>query len=495
MLKKILSSASPLPVSALEHPFHHTECDICLLKTGALQKAILCSANFACIATDAGGVIQIFNLGAERLLGYQSTDVINKLTPADISDPDEIIARALSLSIEFDMTIHPGFEALVFKASRGIEDIYELSYLRQDGGLIPVILSVTALRDIDETIIGYLLIGTDNAAHKQSEAEHVKLDQKLHDQQFYTRSLVESNIDALMATNPNGILTDVNQQMEHLTGCTRNELIGSPFKQHFTDPDRAETGIKRVLNEKHLRNYELTVLARDGREVVVSCNASTFYNRERILQGVFASARDVTERKLAEAEIVKYAFHDTLTGLPNRRLLNERLTQAMARSKRNTRYGALVFLDLDNFKSLNDTHGHNVGDTLLIEVAHRISHCVREVDFVARFGGDEFVVILGELNPDKASATTESHIIAEKIRALLLLPYELTIKPEGEPEMPLTHHCSASLGVALFLDHEVGTDDVIKWADIAMYQAKQAGGNTVCYYKENNPNSLLRTKQ
>ena len=271
-----------------------------LLKAGALQSAIFNSANFSSIATDAKGVIQIFNVGAERMLGYTAAEVMNSITPAEISDPQEVIARAKALSQELGTSIAPGFEALVFKASRGIEDIYELTYIRKDGSRFPAVVSVTALRDAEKVIIGYLLIGTDNTARKQVEAEQKKLDQRLRDQQFYTRSLIESNIDALITTDPSGIITDGNKQMEALTGCTRDELIGAPFKNYFTDPERAEAAIKLVLSEKKVTDYELTACARDGKRTVVSYNATTFYDRDRTLQGVFAAARDVTERKRFE---------------------------------------------------------------------------------------------------------------------------------------------------------------------------------------------------
>jgi PAS domain-containing protein len=168
-----------------------------LLKAGVLQSAIFNSANFSSIATDANGVIQIFNVGAERMLGYTAAEVLNKFTPAGISDPGEIIVRAKALSEELGTAIAPGFEALVFKASREIEDIYELTYIRKDGSRFPAVVSVTALRDDGDAIIGYLLIGTDNTARKQVEAEQKKLDQRLRDQQFYTRSLIESHMGAV----------------------------------------------------------------------------------------------------------------------------------------------------------------------------------------------------------------------------------------------------------------------------------------------------------
>ena len=275
-----------------------------LLKTGALQNAILNSANFSSIATDEKGVIQIFNVGAERMLGYTAADVLNKITPAEISDPQEVIARAAALSVELETEIAPGFEALVFKASRGIEDIYELTYIRKDGTRFPAVVSVTALRDVQGGIIGYLLIGTDNTARKQVEAERQHLldiqertNCQLRDQQFYTRSLIESNIDAIMTTDPAGSITDVNKQMEALTGCSREELIGSPFKIYFTDPELASASITQVLREGKVTNYELTARSKYGKETVVSYNATNFYDRDGVLQGVFAAARDVTERK------------------------------------------------------------------------------------------------------------------------------------------------------------------------------------------------------
>jgi PAS domain S-box-containing protein len=438
------------------------------LKAGALQNAILNSANFSTIATDEKGVIQIFNVGAERMLGYAASEVINKITPADISDPQEVIARAKALSDEIGTMIQPGFEALVFKASRGIEDIYELNYIRKDGSRFPAVVSVTALHEAQNGIIGYLLIGTDNTARKQVEAEKQRLleiqeethkqlqrtnailqiseeklavtlnsigdaviatdaearvtllnplaeqltgwplkeaagrpvqeifrvinketrlsstipvmatlahgtiqglanhtvlisrdgsecdiadscapirdrdgqvigavlvfrdvtgdyavQQALREQQFYTRSLIESNIDALMTTDPSGIITDVNQQMVALTGCARDELIGAPFKNYFTDPERAEAGIKRVLSERKVTNYELTARARDGKETVVSYNAATFFDRDGKLQGVFAAARDITESKHLDQ-----VLQDKNTELERARLVAEKANLA-----------------------------------------------------------------------------------------------------------------------------------------------------------------------
>src|SRR5687767_15675819 len=163
-----------LLVLAMEDVTPRKRAEEALLKAGALQNAIFNSANFSSIATDERGVIQIFNVGAERMLGYAAADVMNKITPADISDPQEVIARAKALSAELSTAITPGFEALVFKASRGIEDIYELTYIRKDGSRFPAVVSVTALRDAEPASIGYVLIGTDNSARNRAEEALLK---------------------------------------------------------------------------------------------------------------------------------------------------------------------------------------------------------------------------------------------------------------------------------------------------------------------------------
>lgn len=206
----------------------------------------------------------------------------------------------------------------------------------------------------------------------------------------------------------------------------------------------------------------------------------------------------------SENQIRNFAFYDTLTQLANRRLLNDRLEQAMIASKRSGRYGAVMFLDLDNFKPLNDLHGHEAGDMLLVEVAQRLTRSVREMDTVARIGGDEFVVMLGELVTDKALSVVQATNVAEKIRAALAKPYVLnrnycvlplakqsSLVIATEANLPGTdmgttveHHCTASIGVVLFNNHDASHEDILKWADKAMYQAKESGRNSICFFKE-----------
>ena len=183
-----------------------------LLKAGALQSAIFNSANFSSIATDANGVIQIFNVGAERMLGYSAAEVMDKITPADISDPQELIVRAEELSVEFGTPITPGFEALIFKASRGIEDIYELTYIRKDGSRFPAMVSVTALRDDQDAIIGYLLIGTDNTGRKKAE-------EAIQAASLYARSLIEASLDPLVMISAEGKITTSMLLWNTCRGC------------------------------------------------------------------------------------------------------------------------------------------------------------------------------------------------------------------------------------------------------------------------------------
>ncbi|WP_036302270.1 diguanylate cyclase domain-containing protein [Methylotenera sp. L2L1] len=187
---------------------------------------------------------------------------------------------------------------------------------------------------------------------------------------------------------------------------------------------------------------------------------------------------DITDRKKLEDEVRQLAFYDALTKLPNRRLLKDRLSQTMASSKRNGRYCALMFLDLDNFKPINDTYGHAFGDALLLEVAERIKSCVRQIDTVSRFGGDEFVILLNSLTTDKEKSIQQANRIAEKIRQALLMPYLLSLNT-GDTKTEIEHLCSASIGVVLFINHESNEDEILKRADDAMYVAKSAGRNQI----------------
>ena len=228
MPAKVLSPAVPATKTTGEVTVEISH-EVNLIQAGALQSAIFNSANFSSIATDEKGVIQIFNVGAERMLGYTAAEVVNKITPADISDPQEIIARAKALSIELDTPITPGFDALVFKARRGIEDIYELTYIRKDGSRFPAVVSVTALRDAHETIIGYLLIGTDNTARKQAE-------EALLQAGALQRAIFNSANFSSIATDAKGVIQIFNVGAERMLGYTAAEVVNKITPADISDP-------------------------------------------------------------------------------------------------------------------------------------------------------------------------------------------------------------------------------------------------------------------
>ena len=213
-----------------------------LLKNDALQRAIFNSANFSSIATDANGVIQIFNVGAERMLGYSAAEVMNKITPADISDPQELVARAKALSAELGTPIAPGFEALVFKASRGIEDIYELTYIRKDGRRFPAIVSVTALRDAKKAIIGYLLIGTDNTARKQAEEALLKAG-------ALQSAIFNSANFSSIATDAHGVIQIFNVGAERMLGYTAADVMNKITPADISDPQEVIARAKALSAE------------------------------------------------------------------------------------------------------------------------------------------------------------------------------------------------------------------------------------------------------
>ena len=244
--------------------------------------------------------------------------------------------------------------------------------------------------------------------------------------------------------------------------------------------------VKRAFNltvqsgRSHRLNFRF-VLADGSIRYMESCGALIRNSQGQALRVVVVS-RDITERMEKEQEIYNLAFYDALTLLPNRRLLNDRLDQAMATSKRSSRYGAVMFLDLDNFKLLNDTHGHAMGDLLLPEVGRRLIGCLREMDTVARVGGDEFVLVLCELDKDKARSTLQSGVVAEKIRAVLAEPYQLKFQQENNTNATIEYHGTASIGVVLFINHVASRENILKQADMAMYQAKAAGRNLIRFY-------------
>ena len=284
------------------------------LKTGALQDAIFNSANFSSIATDAKGVIQIFNVGAERMLGYTAAEVMNKITPADISDPQEVIARAKALSVELGTTITPGFEALVFKASRGIEDIYELSYIRKDGSRFPAVVSVTALRDAQDAIIGYLLIGTDNTARKQAEEALLKAG-------ALQSAIFNSANFSSIATDAKGVIQIFNVGAERMLGYTAAEVMNKITPADISDPEEVIARAKALSVElgtaitpgfealvfKASRGiediYELTYIRKDGSRFPAVVSVTALRDAQDAIIGYLLIGTDNTARKQVEEKL------------------------------------------------------------------------------------------------------------------------------------------------------------------------------------------------
>ncbi|WP_426196234.1 response regulator [Massilia sp. DWR3-1-1] len=282
-----------------------------LLKGAALQNAIFNSANFSSIATDAKGVIQIFNVGAERMLGYAAGDVMNKITPADISDPLELVARAIALSEELGTAITPGFDALVFKASRGIEDIYELTYIRRDGSRFPAVVSVTALRDAHNTIIGYLLIGTDNTARKQAEEALLKAG-------ALQSAIFNSANFSSIATDAKGVIQIFNVGAERMLGYAASEVMNKVTPADISDPLEVVARARALSEElgtaitpgfealvfKASRGiediYELTYIRRDGSRFPAVVSVTALRDAHNTIIGYLLIGTDISARKQAE---------------------------------------------------------------------------------------------------------------------------------------------------------------------------------------------------
>lgn len=338
-------------------------------------------------------------------------------------------------------------------------------------------------------VAGFLLLATTAlffswlAARRQQSL--VLARQQIAERERELRTIIETEPECVKQVAQDGTLLAMNRagldmieadSLDQVVGRKLQQLVISKYQEAFM------TLVEKVFaGESGDLIFEIQGLR--GRQRWLETHAAPLRDSQGQVTALLGVTRDITERMQMEDQVRQLAFYDSLTKLPNRRLLSDRLNQIMATTKRSGCYGAVMFLDLDNFKPLNDTHGHEVGDLLLIEVADRLKSCVRETDTVGRFGGDEFVVMLSELNSSKDASTTQARIVAEKIRSMLSEPYRLTIRNEGKPDTTIEHRCTVSIGVVLFIDHEASQDDILKWADLAMYQAKEAGRNLTRFYE------------
>lgn len=296
-----------------------------------------------------------------------------------------------------------------------------------------------------------------------------RAEEALRNVNAYNRSLIEVSLDPLVTISPDGKITDVNQATVRATGVSREALLGSDFSDYFTEPDKARAGYQEAFAKGLVTDYPLALRHASGSIMKVLYNASVYRNAKGEVAGVFAAARDITARKRAEEKLLQLAHYDLLTGLPNRNLLSDRLRQAIAAAKRDKAHLAVMFLDLDSFKPINDTFGHDVGDLLLKEVAKRLSDCVRESDTVSRVGGDEFVLLLPTV------VEHDARQVAEKMLHAVTQPFDL----RGN-----TLHVSSSIGIAMYPNHGSEEKLLIKNADTAMYRAKQSGRNNFQFFTD-----------
>jgi diguanylate cyclase (GGDEF)-like protein/PAS domain S-box-containing protein len=344
---------------------------------------------------------------------------------------------------------------------------------RKDGSEYIELARLSPVRQADGSITHYLAVKEDITQRKLAEAE------------LRIAATAFESQEGMMITDADNVILRVNHSFTEITGYTAEDVVGK--KPHMLKSGHHDAAFYALMWESIRRDGswqgEIWNRRKNGEVYPEQLTITEVRGEAGEVSNYVATLNDITLRKAADQQIHNLAFYDALTQLPNRRLLNDRLGQMLAASKRSGRYGALMFLDLDNFKPLNDKYGHDVGDLLLIEVAHRISGCVRETDTVARFGGDEFVVMLSELDEDQAESIGQAGIVAEKIRSTLEESYLLSVQQRDKAESTIEYYCSSSIGVVLFLGHEAKMEDLLKWADQAMYDAKEEGRNKIHFYE------------
>ncbi len=312
--------------------------------------------------------------------------------------------------------------------------------------------------------------------------ENEKITRDLRQSENRIRLIVEHAPISIHEIDMEGRILSMNAAGLLMRGVTEESEVRGSFYLNIvseSDLDRMERLFDRAF-AGDIVHFECK--AKEPCERIFKSCLVPIKNKKGNVVRLMGLTEDVTEQKKAEEHIRQLAFHDPLTRLPNRRLLYDRLNQIKAQSKRTGRYNALMFIDLDNFKPLNDAQGHEAGDMLLTKTAHRIAACVREMDTVARLGGDEFIVLLSELAVEKEEAFAQARMVAEKIRSSLAEPYLLAVKMNGEAESTVQHCCTSSIGVSVFVDHDTCEDDILNRADTAMYQAKEAGRNCICFF-------------
>lgn len=356
-----------------------------------------------------------------------------------------------------------------------------------DRGLNSPMVELQLLR-LDGTVMDVELHGA-NTSFDGEPALYASIrnitDRKLVENKLRLSASVFQNArEGITIADREGTILDVNESFTRITGFSHEEAVGRNSRILRSDRQSSEfySAMWRTLLDTGHWAGEIWNKRKSGEVYPELLTITAVNDAHGTVQQYVALFTDITVRKQMEDKIRQLAYSDSLTALPNRHTLNDRLAQAVASGKRSKRYGALMVLDLDNFKPLNDTHGHSAGDLLLKEAAVRMVDCVRAVDTVARIGGDEFVVLLSELDADKIESTAQARVIAEKIRSALAAPYFLPLTQNAQETQPIEHRCSASIGVAMFMGQDADPEDVLKWSDAAMYQAKNRGRNSIAFH-------------
>jgi diguanylate cyclase (GGDEF)-like protein/PAS domain S-box-containing protein len=429
----------------------------------AIQYSILENAGSSIIATDVAGTILYFNRAAQQMLGYSWHEVVGRATPELFHAPEEVAARSRLLNVG-GAGPASGFAALVARVASDGRDDGEWIFVRKDGSRLHVQLTITALRNASNELIGYLGIAADIG-------ERLSMEQELR-----VAAIAFESQAAIMVTDRRQRILRVNPAFSQLTGYSAEEAVGQlPSMLKSGRQDRQF--YQAMWHELELTGHwqgEIWNRRKSGEVYPEWLTISAVYDADGELSHYVSTFSDISNLKVAESEIHHLAFYDPLTDLPNRRLLLNRLDKAGQAARRSGHYGALLFIDLDHFKTLNDTLGHDVGDSLLVEVAGRLRGCISEGDTAARQGGDEFAVMLEELGSEAAAAAVQAETVAERIRSELTRPFQLADGSE--------HFASASIGISLFFGQEASVESLVKQADIALYRAKDAGRNMVRFF-------------
>ncbi|MCM8612258.1 EAL domain-containing protein [Accumulibacter sp.] len=445
--------------------------EVALRESEAQQALVLASAACGIVATDPDGLITLFNPGAEVIFGYRADEVLGRATPMLWHDPDEVRAVAVALRATLGIDVEAGFDALVVRARvSGEADEREMSCIRKDGRRISVRLAVTVMRDDGGQLKGYLGTVVDVSEQKRAAAEL-----NLAAQVF------ERGGEGIAITDASCRMVMVNRAFTHITGYSAAEVLGrNPGMLASGRHDAAFfRGMWEAIESEGSWQGEIWNRRKDG-SVYPEWLSISRVESEGVTTHYLGSFIDLTRHKEAEASIQRLAHYDALTGLPNRSLLAERVRHDLARAHRAREPLALMFLDLDRFKNVNDSLGHQVGDELLVQVARRLRRAVRDDDTVARLGGDEFIVVLANTDADGAAH------VASKLLEVTAPAYRV-----GQHELS----CTISAGIAMYPADGDSFESLSMCADTAMYRAKQVGRNDYCFFTVEMQQRSARTLQ